>query len=267
MRRGKVDRRGGYRPAGRTYPMKWVAAALAVTAAVLIGGPYLFIALFLGSAPAKLHLPSVATAAADPVAPGPVSGTWAVSTGSQAGYRVHEYLFGQSHTAVGRTSQVSGEMVISGSHVTAASFSVDMGTVKSDQAARDAQFRGYIMETYKYPHATFVLAQPVALGSVPPVGQVVSLPATGELTMRGVTRTVNFTLKAERIQSGIDVDVSIPITFSLWKIPSPDFAVARVGSTGTLEVLLQFVRADSEGRPLVPVRTTPTTTVFVPGTF
>ncbi len=247
--------------------MKWVVVALAVTGVALIGGPYLFIALFLGSAPAKLHLPNVATAAADPVAPGPISGTWAVSTGSQAGYRVHEYLFGQSHTAVGRTSQVSGEMVISGSEVTAASFSVDMSSVKSDQAARDAQFRGYIMETYKYPHATFVLAQPVSIGALPPVGQIVSLPASGELTMRGVTRTVNFTLKAERLQSGIDVDVAIPITFSLWKIPSPNFAVARVGSSGTLEVLLHFVRADSKGRPLVPVKTVPTTTVFVPGTF
>lgn len=247
--------------------MKWVVVALAVTAAAFIGGPYLFIALFLGSAPAKLHLPNVATAAADPVAPGPVSGTWAVSTGSQAGYRVHEYLFGQSHTAVGRTAQVSGEMVISGSEVTAASFSVDMSSVKSDQAARDAQFRGYIMETYKYPHAAFVLAQPVSLGALPPVGQVVSLPVSGELTMRGVTRTVNFTLKAERLQSGIDVDAAIPITFSLWKIPSPDFAVARVGSSGTLEVLLHFARADSKGHPLVPVKTTPTTTVFVPGTF
>lgn len=248
--------------------MKWVVVALAATAIVLVGGPYLFIDLFLGSAPAKFHLPSVASAASGPVAPGPVSGTWTVSTGSQVGYRVHEYLFGQSHTAVGRTAQVTGEMVISGSEVTAATFSVDMASVKSDQGARDAQFRGYIMETYKYPHGTFSLTRPLSIGSVPAIGHVVSLPATGALTLRGITRTVTFTLDAERVQGGIDVDAAIPLTFSLWKIPSPNFAVAKVGSTGTLEVLLHFVPANAKGQPLEPVKVAPTTTtLYVPGTF
>lgn len=256
------------RPVGRTYPVKWVAVALVATAVVLIGGPYLFLDVFLGSAPAKLHLPSVAKAASGPVAPGPLSGPWTVSTGSQVGYRVGEYLFGQSHTAVGRTSAVTGEMVISGTEVTAASFSVDMASVKSDQGARDAQFRGYIMETYKYPHGTFSLADRLPIGSAPAIGHVVSVPATGSLTLRGITRTVTFTLQAERVQGGIDVQAAIPITFSLWKIPSPNFAVAKVGSTGTLEVLLHFVRANAKGQPLQPVKAAPTTTtVYVPGTF
>ena len=263
-----MKRAGSDRPVGRTYPVKWVAVALAVTALVLVGGPYLFLDVFLGSAPAKLRLPSVASAASGVVTPGPVSGPWTISTGSQVGYRVGEYLFGQAHTAVGRTSAVSGEMVISGSTVTAASFSVDMATVKSDQGARDAQFRGYIMETYKYPHSSFSLADPLSIGPLPALGHIISTTATGALTMRGVTRTVTFTLHAERVAGGIDVSAAIPITFSLWKIPSPNFAVARVGSAGTLELLLHFVRSNAEGQPLQPVKQAPTsTTVYVPGTF
>src|SRR6266511_1167899 len=51
-------------------------------------------------------------------ASGTVSGDWKVSSGSQAGYRVNEVLFGQDHEAVGRTSQVTGQMAIPGTTVT-----------------------------------------------------------------------------------------------------------------------------------------------------
>ena len=254
---------------GRTYPLKWVAIALAATALVLIGGPYLFFALFEGSAPGRLHLPSAAGVGPGPVAPGPVSGTWAVGPGSLAGYRVDEMLFGQAHTAVGRTSKVTGGLVISGTEVTAADFTVDMASVKSDQGSRDVQFRGFIMRTADYPRSSFRLTSPIQLGAVPDVGRTISEQAVGDLTMRGVQRSITFTLSAERLADGtIDVNAEIPIKFSDWHIPNPSFAVAHVGSTGTLEVLLQMVSADAQGRPLHPEPTpAPTTTVYTPGQF
>lgn len=231
--------------------------ALAATAAVLIGGPYLFIYLFLGSTPGKLALPSAAGVTAGPLVPGPVSGTWTVSPGSVAGYRVDELLFGQTHTAVGRTTKVTGGMAISGTEVTAADFSVDLASVKSDQGARDAQFRGFIMETYDYPHGTFRLTSPIQLGSVPALGQKISRSAVGDLTLRGVTRSVSFTLNAERLNGAIDIQAEIPIRFGLWKIPNPTFAVARLGSTGTIEVLLRMTpkaAPSSSATTTVPAR-------------
>jgi len=54
-----------------------------------------------------LGLPTASGVGNGPVVAGPVSGAWTVTTGSQAGYRVQEILFGQSHTAVGRTSKVT----------------------------------------------------------------------------------------------------------------------------------------------------------------
>lgn len=239
--RGRSRPRPAGRPGGRTYPLKWVAAALAVTAAVLIGGPYLFIYLFLGSSPGKLTLPPAAGVAAGPVAAGPVSGTWRIGPGSIAGYRVDELLFGQTHTAVGRTSRVTGGMVISGTEVTAADFSVDVASIKSDQGSRDVQFRGFIMDAADYPHATFRLTSPIQLGTVPKVGQTVTHTATGDLTLRGTTRSVTFTLNAERLARGIDVQAEIPVRFGLWHIPNPSFAVARLGPVGTVEILLQMI--------------------------
>lgn len=257
------------RPVGRTYPLKWVVVALAVTAALLIGGPYIYFDLIEGKPPARLHLPPAAGVAAGPVSPGPVSGNWVVSTGSIAGYRVNELLFGQTHTAVGRTSKVTGGMVISGSEVTAADFTVRMASVKSDQGSRDVQFRGFIMDTADHPDGSFRLTSPIQLDGIPAVGRQVAVQAVGDLTLRGVRRSVTFTLAAERLSdNSLDVNAEIPIRFSLWHIPNPSFAVAHVGDTGTVEVLLHMVRADAQGKPLEPVPTpTSSTTVYTPGSF
>ncbi len=242
---------------------------LAVTAALLIGGPYLFFNVIEGSPPGRLHLPPASGVAAGPVTPGPVSGDWVVTAGSIAGYRVNELLFGQTHTAVGRTSKVTGGMAVSGTEVTAADFKVDMTSVKSDQGSRDVQFRGFIMDVADHPDASFRLTSPIQLGSVPSVGQQITEQAVGDLTLRGVRRSITFTLQAERISAdAIDVNAEIPIRFSEWGIPNPSFAVARVGGTGTLEVLLHLAAADTQGRLLHPVPTpAPTTTVFTPGSF
>jgi polyisoprenoid-binding protein YceI len=164
-----------------------------------------------------------------------------VTTGSQAGYRVQEILLGLHHTAVGRTSKVSGGMIISGTTVDAADFKVDMAAVTTDAAGRNVQFHDYILKTGTYPSATFRLTEPIQLGSVPGDSQVVTEPATGNFTLRGVTRPVTFTIEAERVTGGIDLNAEIPIHFALWKIPNPSFAVAKVGNTGTIEVLLHLV--------------------------
>jgi len=216
-----------------------IAAILCLGIAAVLG-PLAYFRL-QGKAPAKLGLPTASGVGNGPVVAGPVSGAWTVTTGSQAGYRVQEILFGQSHTAVGRTSKVTGGMVISGTTVDAADFTVDMTSVTSDQAGRNVQFRDYILKTGTYPHAEFRLTEPIQLRSVPAVGVVVSEPATGAFTLRGVTRVITFALNAERIGNAIDLNAEIPITYSEWKIPNPSFAVAQVGKTGTIEVLLHLV--------------------------
>jgi polyisoprenoid-binding protein YceI len=194
-----------------------------------------------GSAPGKLTLPPAAGVGSGPIAAGPVSGTWKVTSGSQAGYRVQEILLGLHHTAVGRTSKVTGGMIISGTTVDAADFTVDMAAVTTDAAGRNVQFHDFILKTGTYPTATFRLTRPIQLGTIPGDSQVVSEPATGDFTLRGVTRPVSFTIKAERVTGGIDLNAEIPIHFARWKIPNPSFAVAKVGNTGTIEVLLHLV--------------------------
>jgi polyisoprenoid-binding protein YceI len=248
---GSPSRRGRSRRSRppKRYPLKWVVLGLALVALLLIGGPYFYFNVIEGKSPGKLSLPPV-KGTFGPVATGPVSGTWIVTSGSEAGYRVDEILLGQSHTAVGRTSKVSGGLVISGTEVTAADFTVNLASVRSDQRSRDAQFNGFIMKTYNYPNATFRLTEPIQIGTIPALGKEIQVAAVGDLHMRGVSQPITFTLGAERLSDGIEVNAEIPIVFSRWHIPNPSFAVAQVGNTGTLEVLLHLVpRATSGTNP------------------
>ena len=120
-----------------------------------------------------------------------------VGPGSAVGYRVVEVLFGQDTEGVGRTDQISGQFTIAGDQVTDASFEVDMQTVASDESRRDSQFNGRLMDTATFPTATFVLTAPIELGAVPADGTPVTATATGDLTLRGVTKPVTFDVQAQ----------------------------------------------------------------------
>lgn len=231
------------RPARRTGGRWWLWAAIGSAALAVVFG--VLFALDLSShTPAPLALPRVAGASSG-LAAGPVSGTWTIGPGSQVGYRVHEVLFGLDHTAVGRTSKVSGGVTLSGSEVVAADFTVQMHAVKTNQAGRQVMWDDFIMKTGAYPQARFRLTEPIHLGGVPAVGKVVPTHATGALTMRGVTRVVTFAIQGERVSpTAIDLHAAIPITFADWKIPRPNLAITKVSKSGTLEVLLHLHPAE-----------------------
>jgi polyisoprenoid-binding protein YceI len=222
-----------------------LVAGVLLLVALAVGGPYLYIHVIEGNQPAALSLRDVPASAgptagsSDAPSTGSVNGTWTVSSGSQAGYRVNETLAGQSTTAVGRTSAVTGSLTIAHKAVTAASFTVQMGSVTSDRSQRDDQFRGRIMDTAQFPTGRFVLTAPIRLGSLPPVGKTVSVTATGNLTLHGTTRPVGFSMAAKRSASQIAVTGDIPISYGDYGIPNPSLGgFVSVGSSGTIEFLL-----------------------------
>jgi polyisoprenoid-binding protein YceI len=195
-----------------------------------------------GSAAPGVATTSSATASGSAGEASAIDGAWKVSEGSVVGYRVQEVLFGQSTTAVGRTSSVTGQLTIAGTQVTAGTFTVDMTTVKSDRSQRDGQFNGRIMSTSTYPTATFTLTEPIELGSVPGDRQPVDATATGNLTLRGVTRPVTLDLKAQRDGDKVEVNGSYPLTFADWQIPNPSLGPVSTEDHGILELLLVLDR-------------------------
>jgi polyisoprenoid-binding protein YceI len=199
------------------------------------------------STTAAAHAPTATTPAAsggsDASSSEGVDGEWKATDASVLGYRVKEVLFGQSTEAVGRTNSITGGLSIDGTTVTSAAFTVDMASVKSDSDRRDDQFRGRIMDTDTFPTATFKLTQPLDFGKVGADGEVISVSATGDLTLRGTTKSVTMDLQARRNGGNIEVSSSIPIVFADWGIPNPSLGPADTEDNGVIEFALVFQRA------------------------
>jgi len=230
--------------------LRWLLAAIAGLVVLAAAGPFIYIHFFNGSTPAALSLSPTSTpattqsgtASGNSTAPaGPAAGTWTVGPGSVVGYRVNEVLLGQSATAVGRTTSVTGHLTIAGTAVTGAVFSVPMATVHSDKSQRDEQFDGRIMDVSQYPTATFALTSPIDLAPLPAGGVIRDYTAHGNLTLHGTTRAVTFTLTAERKGSQIEISGDIPVLFADYNIQNPSFAgFVTTQDHGLLEFLLVF---------------------------
>jgi polyisoprenoid-binding protein YceI len=230
----------------RRHWKRWLIAGVAAVAVLCTAGPYAYINYVQDKPPAALSLdapPGSDSSGSSPGSGQGVEGSWRVGSGSQAGYRVDEVLFGQNVTAVGRTEKVTGELEIEGNRAVSGSFTVDLASVESDSDQRDGQFRGRVMNTERYPEATFELTEPVDFGSAPAVGEQASAKATGELTVHGETNSVSFELDAQRTADGFRVNGSIPVTFADYGIEAPDFGGIAVEDDGNIEFLLAFDRA------------------------
>jgi polyisoprenoid-binding protein YceI len=229
-----------------------VAGVVAVVF-VVVAVPFIYFTFIQGDPPPKLSLSSVTTTSGAGGSTGssngaPLAGTWKVGSGSTAGYRVTETLFGQSNTAVARTDEVTGTVRIAGTEVTKADMTVDMASIRSVGNTfdgpfadrRDEQFRGRIMSTDQFPTGMFVLTQPIDLAPVPKDGVEAKYSATGRLTLHGTTKTVTIPLTAKREGNLIAVQGIIDVTFSDYGISNPSGGPASVGDTGQLEFLLQL---------------------------
>jgi polyisoprenoid-binding protein YceI len=235
--------------------LRWLIGAVVALVVLGVGGPFVYIHFFNGSTPAALSLPTASnsgtatsptggTATASTAASGSLAGTYRVGSGSVVGYRVNEVLVGQSTTAVGRTTSVTGHLTIAGTTATAATFSVPMDTVHSDKSQRDEQFDGRIMDVAQYPTGTFALTSPIDLAPLPATGVIKSYTATGKLTLHGTTRTVTFTLTAERKGAQIEVVGHIPVLFSDYNVQNPSVGgFVTTADHGLLEFLLDFSKA------------------------
>ncbi len=181
----------------------------------------------------------------DPVEVG-LDGTWSVLSddSSFAGYRVGEELAGIGVTeAVGRTSAVSGSLELEGSTLTAVNIEVDMTSLRSDDSRRDGAMGRQALETGAFPTATFVLTGSFDLGGIPKEGIAVSVAATGDLTLHGVTQSLEFPLEAQLVGDRIVVVGSVDIVYGDFGIALPAAPIlVGVNDHGLIELQLTFVR-------------------------
>ncbi|HUQ77712.1 MAG TPA: YceI family protein [Patescibacteria group bacterium] len=204
-----------------------------------------------GSAGASAVAPSLATASSAPVDAAALPGTWAVAPDSVVGYRVRERLANLSadSDAVGRTNTITGSATVAaagttGFTVSAATFSVDMTTLTSDRSMRDNRLRRDGIETDTFPTSTFTLTEPVTVPATITSGGQIDVTLHGDLTLHGVTKTVDIPARAQLSGGLIQIAGSVSFPFSDYAINAPNIAgFVAVEDTGTLEFLVNLTKS------------------------
>lgn len=216
--------------------------AIGLLVAVAFVGVYLV--FFNSDSPDKLTLTPIDERSSTTGGSDDVSGTWTAVSGSTAGYRVREKLASlpAQSDAVGRTTDVTGTVVIDGTTVTKADFEVDVTTLKSDQDRRDNRIRSMGLETERFPTASFRLGAPIDLTD--PRASTADVKATGDLTIHGVTRSVTIPLEAARNGDKLEIVGSLTFPMSDFDITPPSIGgFVTVEKDATLEIKVLLERA------------------------
>lgn len=188
-------------------------------------------------------------------APVGIDGSWTVdtsvgefsfedSTGTFVGFRVKEELQAVGEIeAVGRTPGVSGTITIEGDQVTATQIEADMAAITTNDSRRDNRVRG-ALEVDDFPTATFVLTEPIDLGPGVAGGAPVSVTATGDLTVHGVTQSVTFDVDAQLVDQTIVIVGSTELTFSDFGVTVPSAPIVlSAEDSGVVELQLFLERS------------------------
>ena len=227
----------------------------AIVVAIGIGGFIVYDQVLRGDSAAALALPGASAAPGTSAVPaasfdGVVAGTWSVATGSQAGYRVREQLANlpAQSDAVGRTGAVTGSITIETSgtttNLTAASVSVDTTSITSDKSQRDGRLRTEGLQTDSFPTATFKLTKAVEVPAAAIAGTATDITLTGDLTLHGVTKSVEIPAKVQLVGGTVEVAGSISFPLSDYSIVAPNIGgvIVSIADTGTLEFLVNFTK-------------------------
>lgn len=164
-----------------------------------------------------------------------------VSGESEALYRVREQLAGISFPvdAVGRTRQVSGAVVFDEEGRVIPELSevrVNLASLQSDQSRRDNFVRQNTLQTSRYPDAVLVPTE--VRGLTFPLPQEGSAPVTivADLTIRNVTRQVEWTGTAYFEPGAVRIEAGTSVTFADFDLQQPrTAAVLSVADTIRLE--------------------------------
>jgi polyisoprenoid-binding protein YceI len=151
---------------------------------------------------------------------------------------------------VGRTPDVSGSISLSGTTLTAAQLEADLTTLRSDQSMRDGQLGGQGIQTDQFPTATFVLTQPIELGSPPEENEQIQVTAVGDLTLHGVTNEVTIPLAAVRAGDVIGVAGSLTFAWEDFGMEQPSsMRVVSLADEVTMELQVFFRQAAAAAEP------------------
>lgn len=158
--------------------------------------------------------------------------------------------------SIARTEAVSGSLRISRGRIVSARITADMRQLESPDRYLTFQTQG--PQTNLFPRASFRLLAPVAFTGRR--GQVVNLIAPGALSLHGITRKVDFPLRARWNGDSLQVAGRLGIKRSDFDLRVLGESSMRLDEQATIETSLEFHRpGDREPKPTRPLPGAPST--------
>lgn len=221
------------KPPRRRHWWRWSLGGLAGLIVLVV----VAVTVAVGFQPSQPPLALPGGAAAAPA--GQLDGTWRVTGGSVAGFRVRESILGVGKEVTGRTGEVTGTAVVTGAQVVRATFRVSLDTITVNGKARQPQLV-QSLDTAAHPVATVTLTRPVPLPAAFSSGATITRAAVATLTLNGATRPVTVALSARRDGPAIEAAGSLPVAFADFGIKGPrGYGVfGSLASNGMAEFIL-----------------------------
>lgn len=159
-------------------------------------------------------------------------------------YSVEETFLNENNrlaTAIGKTSQVTGELTVdlqNPANIEFSEFSVDISTLQSDSGRRDNAIRRDWLESSQFPLARFVVKELSEFPASPQEGQPLQFKMIGDLTVREATLPVTWDVTASLNGDRLSGTATTFIMMADWGVSPPNIAgilIVKDGVTLTLE--------------------------------
>ncbi|MBO0779323.1 MAG: YceI family protein [Ktedonobacteraceae bacterium] len=163
-----------------------------------------------------------------------------------ASYKVHENLIihnQPSTDAVGKTQDVSGTFSIRTNQaplVAALNVTVNLSTLKTDEAMRDRYVRNNALQTDAYPNATFVSTCTQGMPASYSEGQEITFKMVGNLTMHGKTNQEIFSVVGKLSGDTVTGTATTTLFMTDFGIEPPNLANVAIAEDRT-QVTLEFM--------------------------
>lgn len=165
-------------------------------------------------------------------------------------YAVDETFLNENNrlnTAIGKTSQVSGEFSVdlkNPAQIQFGEFTVDISTLTTDSPRRDNAIRSRWLESSRFPLAKFTVSQLIGFPNNPQEGQELTFKMEGNLTVRDTTRPLTWNVKAVKNGNRLTGEATTFLMMKDWGIEPPNIAgvlIVRDGVSLTINFTFEQV--------------------------
>ena len=160
---------------------------------------------------------------------------------SSAKYVVEETLSGLPATAVGTTTDVTGEIYLTSDGLyegLESKFLVDLSTLQTDESRRDNYVRSNVLQTSRYQYAEFVIESIDAFPAGYVEGEEASLTLTGTMTIKDASLPITFTVLARQAEGTLTATADTQFNMSDFGIDPPQVALASATDGVVLQIVI-----------------------------